>query len=235
MRHKEKAEMVDNIISWEWGLLGWGTLHVVLGMSGSWRISRSLIGRYSWSLVVWPDSLYVGPVQSFLCGEYQLLTSPENALIAEVTNVTSSGNPGWLPPRPRRQPMTDPYQGTKVQACSLKVRWLWGQPGLRCDYNVPTALFAQLLAPSSPASFMTSLVSIVNILSINHLHENPHPKNPTYDSGQAANKEERLSRGAGIWIPDEYRGCPGRYQVARGVKNPPANTGDIRNEGSIAG
>ena len=75
---------------------------------------------------------------------------------------------------------------------------------------------------------MISLVSTVNILSVNHLHENPHPKNPTYHSGQAANKEERLSRGAGMWIPDEYRGCPGGYQVARGVKNPPANAGAPR-------
>ena len=124
--------------------------------------------------------------------------------------------------------MSDRHQDTKAQPCSLKVRWLWGQPGLRCDYNEPTALFAQLLAPSSPASFMISLVSIVNILSVNHLHENPHPKNPTYHSGQAANKEERLSRGAGMWIPDEYRGCPGGYQVAWGVKNPPANAGAPR-------
>ena len=35
-------------------------------------------------------------------GEYKLLTSPENALVAEVTSVTSSGNPGWLPPPTQR-------------------------------------------------------------------------------------------------------------------------------------
>ena len=104
---------------------------MVWGMSGSWRVSRSLMGRYSWSLVAWPDSLYVGPKQPSSCGEYKLLTSPENALVAEVTSVTSSGNPGWLPP-PTQRAANDwsmpRYKDPVKNPSSLEVRWMTLRP-----------------------------------------------------------------------------------------------------------
>lgn len=86
--------------------------------------------------------------------------------------------PGAYLPNPEgsRQPRW--IWGSKGQPSGLSGTTLWGHyaaellgPWLVFKW---THTFPQLLALPYPASFLPLLVSIKNILSINHLHENPH-------------------------------------------------------------